>query len=148
MGSTVAAVLFGQDTLIAANIGDSPIYLIRNGKIDLLSVPHTLRAEALGEPDVLPAANILTRAVGTRAAVEADLCELSCYKDDVLVLCSDGLSTKVSAIGNHVSSLPRDGRPGPPAGRWWTWPMNAAGRTTYPPWWCGLGLRCAAGGFR
>jgi len=96
MGSTVAAVLFGRETLIAANVGDSPIYLIRNGKIDLLSVPHTLRAETLGESDGRAIGNILTRAVGPRPAVEPDLCELSCFKDDVLVLCSDGLSTKVA----------------------------------------------------
>jgi protein phosphatase len=96
MGSTVAAVLFGRETLIAANVGDSPIYLIRNGKIDLLSVPHTLRAETLGESDRRAISNILTRAVGPRPAVEPDLCELSCFKDDVLVLCSDGLSTKVA----------------------------------------------------
>ena len=50
MGSTVAAVYLGEDTLVAANVGDSPIYLVRNGAIDLLSVPHTLQADLAGEP--------------------------------------------------------------------------------------------------
>ena len=41
MGSTVSAIYFTESTLIAANVGDSPIYLVRDGKIKLLSVPHT-----------------------------------------------------------------------------------------------------------
>lgn len=96
MGSTVAAVKFTPNTLIAANVGDSSIYLIRNGKIDLLSVPHTLRHESAGSAADGPPSHVLTRAVGPLAMVEADLCELSCFRNDVLVLCSDGLSTKVA----------------------------------------------------
>jgi PPM family protein phosphatase len=96
MGSTVAVVYLGEDTLVAANVGDSPIYLVRNGAIDLLSVPHTLQADLAGQPLVAYAGNILTRAVGPKAHVEADVCEISCYRGDVLVICSDGLSTKVS----------------------------------------------------
>ncbi|MGD9238702.1 MAG: protein phosphatase 2C domain-containing protein, partial [Desulfobacterales bacterium] len=42
MGSTVSAVYFTKKTFIVANVGDSLIYLIRDGKIELLSVPHTL----------------------------------------------------------------------------------------------------------
>jgi protein phosphatase len=40
--------------------------------------------------------NILTRAVGSKQAVEADICELNCFRDDQLIICSDGLSTKVT----------------------------------------------------
>jgi protein phosphatase len=40
--------------------------------------------------------HVLTRAVGTQPQVEADVCEINCYRGDVLVLCSDGLSTKAS----------------------------------------------------
>jgi len=96
MGSTVAAVYLANDTVIAANVGDSPIYLIRNGKIDLLSVAHTLQAAAAGEAHAAFMGNVLTRAVGPRDTVEADICELNCFKGDTLVICSDGLSTKVA----------------------------------------------------
>ena len=96
MGSTVAAVYFSENTLIAANVGDSPIYLVRNGKIDLLSVPHTLLADLPVDAPVPLMGNILTRAVGSKSAVEADICELNCFKGDILVICSDGLSTKVA----------------------------------------------------
>lgn len=108
MGSTVAAVYFSEDTLVAANVGDSPIYLVRNGKIDLLSVPHTLLADFPMEASAPFMGNILTRAVGSKSAVEADVCELNCFKGDILVICSDGLSTKVTAaeILSITSSRP------------------------------------------
>ena len=96
MGSTVAAVYLADDTLVAANVGDSPIYLVRNGAIDLLSVPHTLQADLEGQPLAAYAGNILTRAVGPKEQVEAAVCEISCYRGDVIVIGSDGLSTKVS----------------------------------------------------
>lgn len=96
MGSTVAALYFSEDTLIAANVGDSPIYLVRNGVISLLSVPHTLQADLPPEAQAAFMGNILTRAVGPKNVVEPDICELSCFKDDQLVICSDGLSTKVT----------------------------------------------------
>ncbi len=96
MGSTVAAVYFSDDTMIAANVGDSPIYLVRSGLVSLLSVPHTLQADLPPDTQVPFMGNILTRAVGPKDAVEADICELNCFKDDQLVICSDGLSTKVT----------------------------------------------------
>lgn len=98
MGSTVAAVYFSEDTLIAANVGDSPIYLIRSGTINLLSVPHTLQADLPCDAQAPFMGHILTRAVGPKMAVEADICELNCFKDDRLVICSDGLSTKVTPL--------------------------------------------------
>ena len=95
MGSTVAAVYLADNTVIAANVGDSPIYLIRNDHIDLLSVPHTLQADFANETFTALMGNILTRAVGSKDTVDADICELNAFKGDVLVICSDGLSTKV-----------------------------------------------------
>ena len=111
MGSTVAAVYICDDRLIAANIGDSPIYLIRNGGIDSLSVPHTLQADMQAQTYAPYLGNVLTRAVGPHPSVDADLCEISCYKNDVLVLCSDGLSNKVSPseiVGISSSRAPRE----------------------------------------
>lgn len=108
MGSTVAVVALGDDTLVAANVGDSPIYLVRNGQIDLLSVPHTLRADLPGEPVPAALRNVLTRAVGPHPQVDADVCEINCYRGDVLVIGSDGLSNKVAPqeIMAIVSSRP------------------------------------------
>jgi protein phosphatase len=102
MGSTVSAVYFSNDTLIAANVGDSPIYLIRDGKITLLSVPHTVIAEqaALNPENAdklgMEFRHVLTRAMGTDESVNADIYEIQCFKNDILVISSDGLSDKAS----------------------------------------------------
>ncbi|MBT8366666.1 MAG: protein phosphatase 2C domain-containing protein, partial [Deltaproteobacteria bacterium] len=102
MGSTVSAVYFANGTLIAANVGDSPIYLIRDGKIKLLSVLHTVLAEqaALNPENAqklgMEFKHVLTRAMGTEDSVKADIYEIQCFKDDILVISSDGLSDKAS----------------------------------------------------
>ncbi|OQX24744.1 MAG: hypothetical protein BWK80_19165 [Desulfobacteraceae bacterium IS3] len=101
MGATVSAVYFTEDTLIAANVGDSPIYLIRNGTIELLSVTHTVLAEqkAMNPSGASQLgrgfSHMLTRAMGIEDSVRADLCEIQCFKEDVVVIASDGLSDKL-----------------------------------------------------
>jgi protein phosphatase len=103
MGSTVSAVYLTDSTLVAANVGDSPIYLIRDGKIKLLSVPHTYLAEQKSlNPEHadnlgMEFKHVLTRAVGTEKFVKADIYEIQCFKDDIIVISSDGLNDKVSA---------------------------------------------------
>ena len=102
MGSTVSAVYFTEGTFIAANVGDSPIYLIRDGNIKLLSVPHTVIAEqtaldpANAERLGMEFRHVLTRAMGTEEYVKADIYEIQCFRDDILVISSDGLSDKAS----------------------------------------------------
>ncbi len=102
MGSTVSAVYFTDNTLIAANVGDSPIYLVRDKSIKLLSVTHNLLAEQTAiDPEGAKYLSgmfkhILTRAIGIKKTVKPDICEIQCLKDDILVISSDGLNNKVS----------------------------------------------------
>jgi protein phosphatase len=102
MGSTVSAVFVTKETLIAANVGDSPIYLIRNNEISLLSVPHTAMAEyAASAPAGAKALSdkyrhVITRAMGSKETVEPDFREIIPHPGDMVVLCSDGLSDKVT----------------------------------------------------
>lgn len=102
MGSTVSAIYFTDETLIAVNVGDSPIYLMRDGTVEILSVPHTVLAE---QENIDPAdleklgksfSHMLTRAMGIEESVKADICELQCFKGDILVIASDGLTDKLS----------------------------------------------------
>ncbi len=102
MGSTVSAAYFADETFIAANVGDSPIYLIHEDSIDLLSVPHTVKAEleALDPKNAKEMkaefGHMLTRAVGIQKNVQVDICEIKCIKNDTIVISSDGLSNMVS----------------------------------------------------
>ncbi len=103
MGSTVSAVYFTEKTFIVANVGDSLIYLIRNGGIEQLAVPHTLVAEQTErDPDNAELLwsdfkHVLTRAMGVDEKVKADINEWPLCKNDILVICSDGLTDKASA---------------------------------------------------
>ena len=102
MGSTVSAVYFTDRTFIVANVGDSLVYLIRNGKIKLLSVPHTLVAEqAELDPENAELLwrdfkHVLTRAMGVDKSVQADINEMPFFSNDILVISSDGLTDKAS----------------------------------------------------
>ena len=111
MGSTVSAILLSDRTVIAANVGDSPIYLIQRNHIEELSVPHTLAAELErdGQPDEA-AHHILTRAVGTQDSVSSHICEIQTLPGDIIVACSDGLSNKASMaeISSAARSMPPD----------------------------------------
>ena len=103
MGTTVSALYLTGDSIITANVGDSPIYLLRNGEIETLYTPHTLLHERKKIPKSLDGrvsssklGHILTRAVGIKPDVGVDLVETQCFTDDIIVLCSDGLSGKIS----------------------------------------------------
>jgi serine/threonine protein phosphatase PrpC len=115
MGSTVAALLFAGDTFIAANVGDSPIYLIQAGRIERLSVPHTVLAEQQAlAPDLAAASqdqfqHMLTRGMGVEPTVYPDICQSPCFNADRFILCSDGLSDKVTP--QEMLELGRHGAP-------------------------------------
>lgn len=101
MGATVAAVLARDCRWVAANVGDSPIYLFRDGQTIPLYTPHTLEA-ALEHAGMVPAAgvngahHVLTRAMGIDLEVMADHFEMPLQEGDLLCICSDGLSNKLS----------------------------------------------------
>ena len=102
MGTTVAVLYFDDRTLVAANVGDSPIFLVHKGRLERLSVPHTVLAESeaatlFGAEQLgVEFSHVLTRAMGVKATVEANICEVSCFTGDILVICSDGLTDMVA----------------------------------------------------
>lgn len=102
MGATLAALFFDNRTLVAANVGDSPIFLVHKGRLERLSVTHTVLAESeagnhFGLEQLGPEFNhVLTRAMGVKATVEANICEVPCFTGDILVICSDGLTDMVA----------------------------------------------------
>jgi protein phosphatase len=102
MGSTVSAIYFTQNSFVVGNVGDSPVYLIRDGNIELVSVLHTVFAEQTArDPEYADLLgnefkHVLTRAMGVDESVQAHINEVSCHKNDILVISSDGLSDKAS----------------------------------------------------
>lgn len=104
MGTTlVAAVTDGRAARIV-NIGDSRCYLVRNKIIRQLTKDHSLVQDLVdrGEIDradawLHPQRNYITRALGTDEDVICDVFREELEPEDILLLCSDGLSGIVNA---------------------------------------------------
>lgn len=102
MGTTVVATLITGNRLSIAHVGDSRVYLVRAGDMEQLTDDHSLVSEQVKrelitkeqakESDIK---NILTRALGVNPEVEVDLDELALLNGDILILCTDGLTTMV-----------------------------------------------------
>ena len=103
MGTTIEICLIYNNRAFIAHIGDSRIYRIRNGLIRQLTQDHsyvqTLVKQGTitkDEAEIHPKKNILTKALGCNAFVEPDMLVRGFQKDDILVMCSDGLSNMVT----------------------------------------------------
>lgn len=115
MGTTIAAVIARGNTLHMANVGDSRIYRIRNDEIHLLTFDHSwvnmqVRLGNITEEEARyhPMKNVITRALGTQRMVEVDIMAHLMRDDDLVVLCTDGLSNYVQPeeIASNVLENP------------------------------------------
>jgi protein phosphatase len=99
-GCTMAAVVIHKDMLYVANVGDSRVYVIRDGHIFQQTHDHTLTQQKLDQHIIGPeeaktdrGRNVLTRSLGARQAVQVDVFAPSqLFQDDVVLVCSDGLT--------------------------------------------------------
>ncbi|MCH5267856.1 MAG: Stp1/IreP family PP2C-type Ser/Thr phosphatase [Lachnospiraceae bacterium] len=101
MGTTVVACTIQEDTLYIANIGDSRLYIIRDG-IAQITDDHSLVEEMVKQGNITesearmhPQKNIITRALGINGEVQADFFEIEVQQNDIIMLCSDGLSNMI-----------------------------------------------------
>lgn len=102
MGTTVTACIISGDKVTAAQVGDSRLYLVRNEKITQITKDHSLVEMLVDSGEITkeaakhhPQKNVITRAIGTESSVETDIYEFFIKKDDILLLCSDGLVNMV-----------------------------------------------------
>jgi serine/threonine protein phosphatase PrpC len=103
MGTTIVVLLVSPSLVIAANVGDSRIYLIRDGEIERLSKDHSIVAEQvemgmMTEEDAenSPLRHVLTRNLGSSEEVTPDIFEIEPADNDCFILCSDGLTDLVN----------------------------------------------------
>lgn len=99
MGTTFIVASILNNTLFVENVGDSRLYIIRDKEIIQISVDHTyvmemLKSGNLTEEELFnhPNKNIITRAVGTGEDLNVDTFEIELQSDDIIMMCSDGLS--------------------------------------------------------
>lgn len=103
MGTTVSAILFKGPQLVIGNVGDSRVYLVNNHHIFQMSRDHSFVQEKLNlglytreEAVKDPQKNVLVRSVGFEQDIAVDVFQYKVNKNDIFLICSDGLHGKVS----------------------------------------------------
>jgi protein phosphatase len=93
MSTTLTAVSISDGDMTAAHVGNSRVYLLRDGYINQLSKDHTVAAEAVEQTGhyLLKGSDVLTRSLGRELIVAVDLFEIELVQGDVVILCTDGL---------------------------------------------------------
>ncbi len=104
MGTTFTAARIRGNTVTIVHVGDSRAYRYSKGKIEQLTIDHTLpyelyRIGKISEEEYLnhPESHMLFKAVGTQEYILPDHLQEEFLNGDFLLICSDGLSNKVDA---------------------------------------------------
>ncbi|MFK8002979.1 MAG: Stp1/IreP family PP2C-type Ser/Thr phosphatase [Polyangiales bacterium] len=119
MGTTVDALLIVGTRGFIGHVGDSRIYLYRQGSVHQLTEDHSLVNELLRrgkltreqiDKSAVQYKNAVTRAVGVYASVEVDVFDFDVLAGDRFLLCSDGLSgyLEESELPKFFEEIPED----------------------------------------
>jgi len=99
MGTTATVAAFLDRRVFIGQVGDSRAYLLRRGKLVQLTRDQSLVNQLIEagqlteeEAETFEHNNIILQALGTAETVQVDLTYVDLCQDDVLMLCSDGLS--------------------------------------------------------
>lgn len=119
MGTTCSLLLLagqpGRGRGFIAHVGDSRVYLVRQGQPHQLTEDHTLtndlirrgklKPEQIDQPPFKKYKNAVTRAVGLYESVGVETFDLDVLAGDAFLLCSDGLSNCLSPSAEEVAEL-------------------------------------------
>lgn len=120
MGSTLTGMAIHDFTVSMINVGDSRMYLIRNGTIEQISKDHTL-AEDQVERGIMTSEearesqlrHILSSVIGVDSRIRVHMDELAVFPGDIFLLCTDGLT---AVMGDHeILDVVMMDEPGPQA---------------------------------
>lgn len=103
MGTTVVAVIVAGGVAYISHAGDSRAYMLTGGEIRQLTRDHSMVQELVEtgrltaeEARTHPRKNVITRALGVSAQINAEFSEETISDGDVLMICTDGLSNYIS----------------------------------------------------
>jgi serine/threonine protein phosphatase PrpC len=117
MATTIVVAWLLGDRLWVAHTGDSRLYRLRDGTLEQLTRDHSFSQELLDagmvteeEARLLPAKNLVTRALGASAEVDPEVRDYELQAGDLVMMCSDGLTEMIShtEIGAHLGSYTGD----------------------------------------
>ncbi|MGH9604614.1 MAG: Stp1/IreP family PP2C-type Ser/Thr phosphatase [Terracidiphilus sp.] len=102
MGTTCVALVVEERRAWVLNVGDSRCYRLRNGRLEQITLDHSLVDEQVrlgrmtpSEALQSPLRNVITRALGTHTDVAPDVFDLEAEPRDLFLLCSDGLTREI-----------------------------------------------------
>lgn len=102
MGTTVVCTLVTGEVAYIAHAGDSRAYAVSDNKVIQLTKDHSIVQELVemgsitkDEAKIHPRKNIITRALGVEPEIRIDYCEYDIANNDILLLCTDGLTNFV-----------------------------------------------------
>ena len=102
MATTAVVAYVRDDSAYVSNIGDSRAYLFRNGRLNKITTDHTYVNELISkgliteeEAENHRQKNVITKALGTEKLADPDFYKVSLEKNDILMLCTDGLHGEV-----------------------------------------------------
>ncbi len=102
MGTTVVVAIIADESVYIAHVGDSRAYVLSDGKLNQLTKDHSFVQEMVDNgkltPDEAkddPRKNLITRALGVSDDVRIDFCQEYISEDEVVILCTDGLTNYV-----------------------------------------------------
>jgi protein phosphatase len=111
MGTTLTAAMVDGQYVAVGHVGDSRLYLYRDGEIERMTRDHSLVEEFVRQGKLTPEQaekhpqrSVITRALGPEDNVEVDTFRIPARGGDIYLLCSDGLSGMV-ADGNLANIL-------------------------------------------
>lgn len=101
MGTTAVVAIVRENEVLVSHVGDSRAY-IKNSNIRQITTDHSIVQEMLDRGEITeeeaknhPIKNFITRALGVRDRINIDFTSEDFGKDDILLLCTDGLSNFV-----------------------------------------------------
>ncbi len=110
MGTTVVVVLFYNDRVSVAHVGDSRLYRFRGEVFEQITSDHSLLQELIDKGFYTPEEakqslnkNLVTQAMGIEPTVRPDVSEDFVLPGDVHLLCSDGLTDLVEDDEIHLT---------------------------------------------
>jgi protein phosphatase len=102
MGSTASALLLSDSHYLIGHVGDSRIYLVRDGDMKQLTRDHSLVQEQVDAGIITaeqarhhPQSNVITCCIGMSSDIEPDIIQGETRPGDVFLLASDGLTGMV-----------------------------------------------------
>jgi serine/threonine protein phosphatase PrpC len=98
MATTLSACIFRNKEVSVGHVGDTRVYLVRNGQIKRLTSDHTyvemqLKLGLISREDAMSSElrSVLTRTMGQNPIVQVDFAKAVLNSRDYIILCSDGL---------------------------------------------------------